>query len=354
MLFKEILELVYLGNTIKQFLIFIILIIGSFALGKLVYLLFKNVLKVFTAKTKTEFDDILINILEKPLILGILILAFYIGYIQLNLPAGVEIFFDHVTRTLVTIAITWFIIKFADEVMEHYITPLVEKSETDLDDHLVPLLKKLFNGTVIIISILIILSTFGLNVSSAVAGLGIGGLAVALAAQETLKNILAGIAIITDKPYKLGEWVEINNYQGTVVEIGLRSTRLKTATGDLITVPNSIVAMTPVVDYTRYKTKKIIIQLSLSYDTPSARIEKAKTIIAGLIKKLDKVIENTVDVSLVKLNTASLDLEVKFEVSTNNGSQILAMKDSLNMDIKKAFEKEKIGLANPQMIYMKK
>ncbi len=354
MLVQEILALQYFGNSVRQYLLFFLLIFGSLALGKLVYLIFKNVLKGLTAKTKSEFDDLLIRILEKPAVFAILILGFYIGYIQLNLPIQVEDFFDHITRTLTTIAVVWFLIKLVDEVIEHYITPIVEKSETDLDDHLVPLLKKFTNITLVIIAILIILSTFGINVSSAVAGLGIGGLAFALAAQETIRNFLGGITILTDKPFKLGEWIEVDKYQGSVVEIGLRSTRLKTTTGELITVPNSLLASVPVIDYTRYKTKKLVFILGLAYDTPSQKIEKAKKLIREHIEKIEKAVKETIEINLIRLNTASMDLELKFEVTTNNGAIITTIKDSLNMNIKKSFEKEKISFAYLQAIQFKK
>jgi MscS family membrane protein len=354
MISDEILALEYFGNTVKQYLIFIILIIGSLAFGKLVYLVFKNVFKILAKKTKSEFDDLLVCVLEKPLLLLIVLMGFYVGYTQLNLPLDVESFFDHITKTILTITIIWFVIKLIDEVIEHYITPMVEKSETDLDDHLVPLLKKFVNITLIIIGVLIILSNFGINVSSAVAGLGIGGLAVALAAQETLKNILAGITILADKPFKLGEWVEIDKFQGTVVEIGLRSTRLKTATGDLVTVPNSMIASVPVIDYTRYKTKKIILLVSLAYDTPATKIEKAKEILREHIEKAEKVVKESIEVTFIKINTSSLDIDARFEVLTNNGALLGSIKDTLNLKIKKSFEKEKISIAYPQAIQLKK
>jgi MscS family membrane protein len=354
MLSEELFALAYFGNTDKQYLILIILIIGSLAFGKLVYLVFKNVFKILAKKTKSEFDDLLVSVLERPLLLLIVLIGFYVGYIQLTLPDDVEFFFDHVTKTLLTIAVVWFIIKLIDEVIEHYITPMIESSETDLDDHLVPLLKKLVNTTLVVIAVLIILSNFGVNVSSAVAGLGIGGLAVALAAQESLKNILAGITILADKPFKLGEWIEVDKFQGTVVEIGLRSTKLKTATGDLVTVPNSMIVSIPVTDYSRYKTKKIILLVSLAYDTPAAKIEKAKETIREHIEKAEKVVKESIEVTFVKISTSSLDIDARFEISTNNAAIIGKIKDSLNLNIKKSFEKEKISIAYPQAIQLKK
>ncbi len=335
----------FYGNTIMQYLIFFGFIAGAIILGKAAFFIFKTVFRVFTRKTHTEFDDIIINVIETPVILVILIIGLYLGYNQLSLPDYLHDFVWQFIKAIITLAIALFAIKLLDEVIEHYLHPLAEKSESDLDDHLVPLIRKVVKYSLIIITVLIILSTFGINVTSAVAGLGIGGLAVALAAQETLKNILGGIAILTDKPFKLGEWVEIGNNQGTVIEIGLRSTRLKTGTGEYVTIPNSIVASTPTVNYFRFPHRNLAFVLALDPKTSPEKIERAKKTVEKIIEETEKVVKGTVSISFIKFSNYSLDLDIGVEVDTNSGGEMKNIKDSINLRIKKEFEKEKISMA---------
>ncbi len=341
----------FFGNTLLQYIIFFGICAASILLGKIIYYFFKTVLKRATEKTKSDFDDVIVEVIEKPLILLIVIVGFYIGYKQLALAGDVEHVFGIITKNLVTIAIAWFAVRLVDKSIEHYLVPVVSKTETDLDDNLVPLVRKLVKYLLITIAALILLSNIGINVTSAIAGLGIGGLAVALAAQETLKNILGGVAILTDKPFKLGSWVEIDKYQGTVVEIGLRSTRLKTLTGEFVTVPNNIVASTPVVDHDRYKAKKINFVLGLAHDSPVQNIEKAKNAIRRVLERTERVARDTIEISFAQFSTYSLDVDARFEVSTNDGQKIREIKDSVNMGIKREFTKEKIMFAFPtQMV----
>jgi MscS family membrane protein len=344
----------YFGNTILQYLIFFALLGASILIGKIAYYFIKNVLRRVTRRTKITLDDLVLEVVEKPLIFLILIVGFYFGYKQLTLTPDVEDIFAIITKNLVTLAMAWFVVRLVDKVIEFYLSPLVSKTHTDLDDHLVPLLRKIAKYSLIIIGTLIILSNVGINVTSALAGLGIGGLAVALAAQETLKNILGGVAILTDKPFKLGDWVEIDKHQGSVVEIGLRSTRLRTVTGEFVTIPNSIIGSASTVNYLKYSNRKITFVIGLTYDTSAEKIEQAKSILKEILEAADKVVKNSIEINFVNFNSYSLDLDVRFDVHTNKGGVMRSIRDAVNLNIRREFEKAGISIAFPtQTIEMK-
>lgn len=352
---EDYLSGMFFGNTLLQYAFFFSFVIGAIVAGKIISYISKTILKALSKKTKSVIDDILIEIIEGPLILVVVIIGFYFGYMQLTLPPSTEEFFFQIVKNLITIALSWFTIRLVEKIIVHYVAPLAERTETDLDDHILPLLSKLSKYVLITITALIILSNFGINVTSALAGLGIGGLAVALAAQETLKNILGGVAILSDKPFKLNDWVEIDKYQGTVVEIGLRSTRLKTITGEFVTIPNSIIASTSTVNYLKFSSRKITFTIGLSYDMSVEKIEKAKKIIKKILEGNEHVLKNTVDVHFTRFGNYSLDLDVVFEVDTNKGLLMKTIKDSINLRILKEFFREKIDIAFPtQTINLKK
>ena len=335
----------FFNNTLFQYLIFLALISGSILIGKTVYFFSKTILRKLATKTKSSFDNLVLEVIEKPLVFFIVLIGFYIGYKQLTLTQETESIFHIITKSLITITLAWFAIRLLERVIDYYLTPLAARTETDLDDHLIPLLKKLGKYSLMIITVLILLSNIGVNVTSAIAGLGLGGLAFALAAQETLKNILGGLSILTDKPFKLGDWVEIDKYQGEVVEIGLRSTRLKTTTGEYVTIPNNIIASTSVVNFLKFSTKKITFIISLSPLTTADKIEKAKAIIIEILENTQKVTKESIEIYFSKFSTYSLDLDIRFDVSSNQGKIINSIKDSVNLKIRKEFAKEEIQLA---------
>lgn len=345
----------FFGNTILQYLIFFGYIAVAIVLGRIVYYFFKTIARAVTARTKTDFDDILIDILEEPLVFLLVVYGFYLGYHQLTLPEKVFNFFSQLDHNLVIIGFAWFGIAFIEKMITHYLAPLTSKTHTDLDDHLVPLIRKLVKTVLILLTILIVISNFGYNVSSVLAGLGIGGLAFALAAQDLLKNFFGGIAILTDKPFKLGDIIEVDKYTGSVVEIGLRSTRLKTGAGDFVTIPNMRIMENSTVNLKKYHNKAISFVLGLTYDTSSEKISKAKKIIEDIVRKNKHTVKESVVTNFVLFNAYSLDIDVRFEVNTNDGGIIKQIRDSINIEIKKQFDKEKIRMAYPtQTIELKK
>jgi MscS family membrane protein len=355
MALKDMLTQAFFGNTILQYLEFFGIIIAAVIAGRILYYFFKTFMRILTSKTKTDFDDILIDILEEPLVFVLVIAGFYYGYQFLVLPDWLHSLFDQITKNLVIVAFSWFLIALIDKLIENYLAPLSEKTKSDLDDHIVPLLRKLIKSVLVLLTILIVLSNFGYNVGSVLAGLGIGGLAFALAAQDLLKNFFGGIAILTDKPFKLGDVIEIDKYSGFVVEIGLRSTRLKTAAGDFVTIPNKRIMENSTVNFKKFDSRTIIFTLGLTYGTSTEKMKKAKEILRETILTAKKVNKDSILVSFMNFGPYSLDLDVRFEVMTNSGHEIRDIKDSLNMEIKKRFDKEKISFAYPtQTIEIKK
>jgi MscS family membrane protein len=344
-----------LGNTILQYLVFLIYILASIALGKLTYYFFKTIVRSITSKTKTTIDDIIVEVIEFPIILFVVSVGFYFAYKTLILPENVDTIFSLITKNLLTVVGAWFLIRLIDKLIENYLTPLALKSKSDLDDHLVPIVRQVVKIALIAIVIVMIMHNFGYDVTSLVAGLGIGGLAFALAAQEILKNFFGGMTILGDKPFKMGDWIEIDKYSGTVVEIGMRSTRLKTAAGDFVTIPNGMITSNAVLNALTFPTKKVSFTLGLDYRINADKIEKAKILLRQILESLDIVNKETIEVFFIRFNSYSQDIDVVFEVKTNKGAEIKKLKDAINIKIKRAFEKEKLEMAFPtQTVYMNK
>jgi len=347
MALSDIFAVTYFGNTIQQFLIFFAFISGSILAGKVLYYLSTGIVRKITAKTTTKFDDILIDMLEEPLVFLVFILGFYLGYQHLTLTEGAMLIFEEIAKIMLTLAGSWFILRFLDSMIVNYLIPLAQKTESDLDDHIIPLIRNLVKITIIAITVIMVIDNLGYNGTSVLAGLGIGGLAFALAAQDLLKNLFGGITIITDKPFRLGQWVDIGGQQGEVMEIGMRSTRLKTLTGEFVTIPNSFIAEKATINYKTYQEKTIVFTVGLVYGTSTKKLKTAKDILHKVLASEEMVLKDTIQVNFLSFGAYSLDVETRYKVNTNDAAMIRRLKDKVNMQIKEQFEKAKIEFAFP-------
>jgi len=299
-------------------------------------------------KTKGKIDDIIVSILEKPRPFQLIIvtLFFNIGLKYLVISDGLAKVVTKLSFVIYVLGITLFVIKFILGLIREYIEVYAEKTESKYDDQIIPLLKTLTKIVLFTIGILIILSNFGYNINVLVAGLGIGGLAIAFAAKDILENFLSGVMIFSEKPFKIGDYVKTTEVNGTVEEIGLRSTRIRTFDNTLIVVPNSKLSMQAIENYTDRKVRRVVMTLGLVYDTSTAKLEKAKQIIIDILKHTKKV-TTTYYVMFDKFNDYSLDIQVTYNVEEMDYAKYLEIKDKINFEIKKRFEKERIDFAYP-------
>lgn len=247
---------VYYGNTILDYAICLGIILGAIVAAKILYFVSKHVIKAFTKRTKTKLDDIIIDQIEEPVIFGMILSAAVYAFSTLNysvskltaedLEAKITIPYSHTKNFvdgffgfLIVITVAWLIARLVDALIVEYVTPLTKKTATDIDNQVLPLIRKGFKLLIWVLGIIVGLDNAGFDVGAVLAGLGIGGLAFALAAQDTVKNFFGGLMILIDKPFKVGERIKVGPIDGTVKEIGIRSTRVENREGRMVTIPNS-------------------------------------------------------------------------------------------------------------------
>ncbi|EAY31266.1 mechanosensitive ion channel family protein [Microscilla marina] len=345
--FDKIINSRFLGSSVLQYTVFLTYLLGGILLGRLLYFFLKKYARRVTAKTKSTIDDMIVDLIEEPLVAIVVVIGFYFGYHQLHLPSKVYNFFTHTTNSLFTIAIAWFVISLVDRVLSGYKRSSYLEEKNELYDHVLPLSRKIIRFTLILVTAIIIVNNFGYNVTSLVASLGIGGLAVALAAQEVLKNIFGGVTIITDRPFKLGDYVSINDFEGTIEEIGLRSIRLKTYEGYYVTMPNHLITETSIKNYNRYKVTRLIFTIGLTYGMTDRQIITAKKLVEEALNQTKRVVKNTYEIEFINFNDFSLDLYIACDVACNIPPLRRKVRDSINMKIKQTFDKEGIEIAFP-------
>lgn len=208
-----------------------------------------------------------------------------------------------------------------------------------------------------IVAFLIVLEKLGFDVrifSGLFAGLGVASAAAALAAQDMVKSMLSGVAILTDKPFVIGDWIEVDKYQGSVIDITFRSTRIKSFDNSVITIPNSTITSNYVVNWNRLTSRRFDCMLNLALDTPSEKIQKMVKEIKVILQNDPNVIKETVEVNLHEITASSCNIKIFLYVKEAEYAKFLKAKQNMLCNILYLFEKENIDLAYPtQNIYIK-
>ncbi len=339
-------------NTIGEWAIALLILLGSIVLAKLIYWVFGNIVKVATKKTKTKIDDIIVDMLEEPIIFGLTIFGLWYGFRQLAFPDTINHWINTVYMVMIAITVTWLIARLVDAIIKEYLVPLAEKTESTMDDQMIPVIRKGLRAVIWVLGIIVALNNAGYNVSALLAGLGIGGLAMAMAAKDTVANIFGGITIFTDKPFKINDRVKLNGFDGNVTEIGIRSTRLKTLEGRIVTIPNSKFTDGMVENVSVEPSRKVTLNLGLVYDTPAAKMEEALVLLKEIAAANNSLEENTV---VGFNNFGDFALGILFIYYIKSGEDIIGTQSAINLEIMRKFEAHGLEMAFPtQTVYTKK
>ena len=347
------LSITYYNNTLYQYTVFFLFLILGVLLTKIYLYIIKRYLRNLVNKSKIKFDDILLDAAEYPGMILIFTACVYLGLKFLTLPSNIQVLLDNAVKVIVILCFTWFAVNLLDDIVEYYIQPVVEESETKFDDQLLSPLRKLLKIIVVILGVLTALKTIGYDITALLAGLGIGGLAVALAAQDTIKNFIAGILIFVDKPFRIKDWIKFEGGEGIVEDIGVRSTKIRTFNDSLIVVPNTNLVNANIENFSAMRKRRVLIYIGLTYDTPVEKIERAKEILREIIEGHPGTLP-PVRITFHRFNTYSLDLRVEYFIRNFGFDYYLNTVDEINLKIKEAFDREGIEMAFPtEVVYVK-
>jgi MscS family membrane protein len=297
-------------------------------------------------QTETKMDDLIVYSLGKPLVM----LAFFIPLI-LAVQHSIYLYpqYQWIADSKILLSgyilvATWIIATFVDGFLKIYGVALAEKTETELDDRIIDILKKIAKWIIWFIGLMYVFSTFNINITPLIAGAGILGIAIALAAQDLFSNFFGGAVIITDQPFKVGDRVLINDILGDVIHIGPRSTRIITLDSDIVTMPNNKIATSIVRNYS-LPNPQVRIQIAVSV-TASNDIAQVKRV---LLEITDEAVKNRCDVIapdpkptvyLTKMDKSSITFLVNVYACGFLFNSII--QDYLNTRIIERFRKEGI------------
>jgi MscS family membrane protein len=347
----ELLSKTYYGNTVGEWALAAAGILVSILIAKTVYWLIGRFVKRLTQRTDNRFDDLLIDMLEEPAVFTMIITGVWYSLHTLNLSGTAQTMLERAYYVLIIFTVAWLITRLLDAIVETYLAPYVAKTEGKLDDQLLPIIRKGLKLSIWIIAIIVALDNAGYDVKAVLASLGIGGLALALAAKDTLANLFGSFTIFVDKPFIVGDRIKVKGYDGFVREVGIRSTRLQTLDGRMVTIPNQFVADESIVNVSSEPSRKITMDLGLTYDTTPDAMEKAMAILQEIAQNNENVEPNVVT-AFTEFKDASLN--IRFIYYIKKGASVFGTQNAINLQILRRFNEEGLEFAYPtQTIYTK-
>ncbi len=322
-------------------------LLGGFLLRAVFNAVVANRLKQAAEKTATQADDLAVAAVFSPL--GLIMPAVGIFLAVRTLLAIHPTWLNHseVTFRIITIfVLTWTGFKILD-ALAVFFAELSSRTTSKLDDQLIPLFRKATKTFLFILSFILIAQNLGYSVSGLIAGLGIGGLAMAMAAKDTLANLFGSLMILIDRPFNTGDWITFPGGDGVVEEIGLRSTRIRTFAKTVVSIPNAALANATVENHSLMPKRRIKFTLGVTYESTVQQVET-------LVGKIENYLKNNPDIDqefmLVKFTTfndSSLDLFIYCFTITTDWTQHLSVRQDVNLQVMTLVEELGMGIAYP-------
>jgi small-conductance mechanosensitive channel len=340
------------GNTAISYVAAILVFLLSIVLIKIFKVIVLVRLRSLAKKTKMQYDDLFVNIIDKIGWPFYLVSAIYISLKMLVLP---EILFV-VSRSLLLITVGYYLIRSAGYVIDFGAKALVENRKErgeKVDQGVITLLGNLSKMILWSIVILLIFSNLGYDTSALLTGLGIGGIAVALALQTVLSDVFAYFSIHIDKPFRLGDFIQIGPDMGVVEKIGIKTTRIRTLQGQELVISNKELTESRINNFKKMEQRRIVFTFSVDPETPTSKVKKIPEIVKKLITKTEY--SRFDRVHFQKFSDFSLVFEVVYFMTTPDYNLFMDTQQDINLGIMDGLAKEGIKMPYPtQTIYVRK
>jgi MscS family membrane protein len=349
---KIFFELQFLDIALWQWIGLLVLVLLAAVVSWFLTVFVVRLLGTVVAFTKTTIDDKMRVEAAGPIRLALAVLLFRAGLVPLGLGVKATEFISSLLSALFIVAVTWLLLRVTDVLSSVVEERLVERGEVGAMG-LVPPGRKLVKAIVVILAFIAILSNFGFNVAALLAGLGVGGIAVALAAQKTIENLFGGIILYTDRPVRVGDFCRFGDKMGTIEEIGVRSTRIRTLDHTVITVPNGTFSNMEIDNITARERIRLLAILTVRYETSPDQLRYILVEIRKLLYSHERVIPDTPRVRFINFGAYSLDIEVVAYVDTTDWAEFLGIREDIFLRIMDIIDASGTGFAFPsQTLYM--
>ncbi len=351
-----------IGLTLDKVLLFFTFIIITLITSRILTLVVINFIKKQASKTSTQYDDHVINIMEKPIVLLVYVVGFYCALFSLGPTNGVlplKSILTGAAETFVAMIVTWLCFDLIEILDKFLVGKFKEQEKADAAIiHFFPLFKRSLKIGVALIALIIIIQNRGYSVSSLLTGFGITGLAVGFAAKESIASIFGSFSVIVDKAYKVGDWIVVDktvagsDVEGIVEDITLRSTKIRAFDDTLIIVPNNQAANSTIKNISRHRKRRISEYIDITYDTPPEKIQMAVDICRRVVEEHPGMLDYK-QIHLNQMDSHSLRIFLYVFTKTTDWGEYLKIRHELFLKIISEFNAQGIEFAFPtQTLYL--
>lgn len=339
----DLLQRVYIGNALQSWLIAVCILIIVFAVFKIILRVAIHKLSKLAAATDNEIDDLLVEMLKNTKFFILLVASAYVASYAITLKPSIAVLWQKAVILILILQLgLW-----ASAGISFWLGRTIRK-RIDQDTSSVTTIT--FIGFVArlllwIIVLLLILDNLGVNITGLVAGLGIGGIAVALALQNILGDLFASLSIVLDKPFVIGDFVVVDSLSGTIEHIGLKTTRIRSLSGEQLIFSNNDLLKSRVHNYKRMSERRIVFSFGVVYQTPLEKLKDIKEIISDIINKEGKARLDRVHFK--EYGDSSLNFEVVYFVNDPDYNIYMDVQEAINLEIFRRFQEEGIEFAYP-------
>lgn len=342
----------FLGIALWQYIASFLFIFLAFYVAKFLDYLTRIWLKRWAEKTETQVDDMLLELAHGPVKVVAFVIFLHVGLSVFEWPPTVERWLASGLKIIVAFSITYAILKVVDIAVGAWRERTGPDADKSFDQQLTPIVRKALKAVVVIVATLVTLDNVGINITGLIASLSIGGLALGLAAQDTVANLFGAVAVLVDKPFKVGDRVQFEGVDGVVETIGLRSTRIRNLDGFLVTVPNKTMGNATITNVTSRPTIRTLFNIGLTYDTPAVKVELATRILEEILRRHPGT--HDVLIGFNKFADSALNLSVVHWWKDTDYKAYLRGMQAINLEIKRRFDAEGLSFAFPtQTLYVK-
>ncbi len=314
------------------------------------------IVKMFKFKTKNK-AQIKENAFYNPLRIFFAILGVYLGILFLKRPLNITNEIMNIITKIFEIIVTF---AFAKGLASSFRTgsSLVKRLKktlnTKLDDNMFDFMLKVVRVIIYVIAVFIVVAILGINLNGLVAGLGIGGIIVTLAAQDTAKNLFGGLIIFIDKPFNVGDWVQFNNFEGTIEDITFRSTRIRTFENSVVNVPNSIISEASVINWSKMEKRRYKTNLCVESSTTLEKLQKFEARVREMLQSREAIYDDSIIVRFDQITENGINILVYTYTDSVDYESYLAEVENINLKIMKILKEEDIKLAyESRNVYIK-
>jgi MscS family membrane protein len=336
-------EMKLLGEPLWKYVASLIYILLAFYISKFIDFVTYVWLKKLATRTETKFDDFLLELLHGPIKIVALVLFLNIGLNIFNWSESTKRYLSKGLVLIVAASLTYLSVKIVHWLLDIWKLRAAHEADHKFNDQLFSIIRRSSSIFIITVAVLVTASNIGINITAAITSLSIGGLAVGLAAQDTLANLFGAVAVFADKPFRVGDYIKVPDAEGTVETIGMRSTRLRHPEGHMIAVPNKTMGNAAITNITRRSSIKTSMNLALVRTLPAEKVKRA----LALLEEIYRGHEMTQDVwiSFNQFAGGNINVMIVHWWKGTDQQKYLAGMQEMNLEVKERFDEEGIGFA---------